>query len=37
MIKVKDDNSVSVIVNDMLVNFDQSLFVEIDDKIYMLK
>ena len=35
--KAKDDNSASAIANDMSANFDQSLPVEIDDKIHMLK
>ena len=35
--KAKDDNSASTIANDMSANFDQSLPVEIDDKIHMLK
>ncbi len=35
--KAKDDNNASAIANDMSANFDQSLPVEIDDKIHMLK
>lgn len=35
--KAKDDNSANAIANDMSANFDQSLPVEIDDKIHMLK